>query len=782
MSRWFEDYSVSAENNVDSLELDVNAPRAFDPNDVLTWSLRCALSDRSQHELLVPAMSRIELEMLLISGAVRSKTDWFRKFQDKAVRDKWRAELVDEDRGYSRAMVNFVFAELEVYYLPQVDLVTGITPDSVDGVFRTAALLTAAESADFKAAMLALESTTRKDWHPGSNEMVLDVVHPSLFCAAPSTSTCTTEDERLRRNFHFLTPFYQVGASPPSNIGAAAANDDDDDDDDDDAGASQASKRARISEAAQVVAPEASKGAMQAPPWALECCSHALANLKLCDFEAADFNRVLQSGMIEHSDSFFQSLLSLASRQDAVRAMELFEQILSIEPKDHLGHDTRVLLARLLVKAGEKQKALSLLENGIDFRSLDQFPELADQLRVARFVGAEAEYGPLVSDDSLHWRRTVGASVARFVAEEDAAAHHWGVSKLFQWLPSEVDVDAHGGARFVSYINNLHPGQHGALYKKLDLCLSRFVPLFERVLGDLAGDEHRRIPYEGLGPLHRGAANRGRVAERGTDKNGEITGAIANGDDDLLKVAQPDDDVFCVPEVSAATKMTLPRVVSLKNRRLQVITKIAAIHLTPEKPEYQGGTWHLEGCTNEAIVATGIYYYDSDNISDTKLGFRAAVQEPSCSHSEIYVHEKHYGVGNCMDLVQPRGSVDCIAGRAIAFGNILQHRVHPFSLVDRTRAGHRRIIVFFLVDPTKRIVSTIDVPPQQRSWIISVWQRTPPLNLLPLLCLELIADFAGAGITFDEAAATRSALMQDRARTFKLTNDLFERNINLCEH
>ena len=30
-------------------------------------------------------------------------------------------------------------------------------------------------------------------------------------------------------------------------------------------------------------------------------------------------------------------------------------------------------------------------------------------------------------------------------------------------------------------------------------------------------------------------------------------------------------------------------------RGLQVIVKLASIHLTPEKQEYEGGTWHVEG-------------------------------------------------------------------------------------------------------------------------------------------------------------------------------------------
>lgn len=32
-----------------------------------------------------------------------------------------------------------------------------------------------------------------------------------------------------------------------------------------------------------------------------------------------------------------------------------------------------------------------------------------------------------------------------------------------------------------------------------------------------------------------------------------------------------------------------------KESGLQVIVKFANIHLTPEKPDYEGGTWHVEG-------------------------------------------------------------------------------------------------------------------------------------------------------------------------------------------
>jgi hypothetical protein len=46
-----------------------------------------------------------------------------------------------------------------------------------------------------------------------------------------------------------------------------------------------------------------------------------------------------------------------------------------------------------------------------------------------------------------------------------------------------------------------------------------------------------------------------------------------------------------------------------------VIVKLANIILTPEKPQYKGGVWHVEGMNNEHIVSSGIYYYDAENVS-----------------------------------------------------------------------------------------------------------------------------------------------------------------------
>ncbi len=38
----------------------------------------------------------------------------------------------------------------------------------------------------------------------------------------------------------------------------------------------------------------------------------------------------------------------------------------------------------------------------------------------------------------------------------------------FQWLPADVSVRADGTAKFLSYLNNLHPARHRALYETLE--------------------------------------------------------------------------------------------------------------------------------------------------------------------------------------------------------------------------------------------------------------------------------------------------------------------------
>ncbi|MBR7833300.1 DUF4246 domain-containing protein [Actinospica durhamensis] len=328
----------------------------------------------------------------------------------------------------------------------------------------------------------------------------------------------------------------------------------------------------------------------------------------------------------------------------------------------------------------------------------------------------------------------------------------YALSNRFQWLPTDVEVDEDGDAVFCSYVNNLHPVDHRELADILPILVGRMRPLLENVLTDLSHPRPLRIEtassswYEGepRGPWNPEIDYPADAFEVWEDAMTEWLSTRTP--------IVPDAPAFTPPAASDAAR------VDLRGRRLQVIVKLAAIHLTPDKPDYAGGAWHVEGMMNERIVATGIYYWDSENITESRLGFRAAVDPPGHEQNDRAALRDIYGLENEAALNQVLGAAETRAGRALAFPNALQHRVGPFRLADPTRPGYRKILVFFLVEPSETIVSTSDVPPQQP------WSPTSTMTL-------------------EQAKAYREELMQERKFVVDAhSGRAYEREFSLCEH
>ncbi|MHC5833390.1 MAG: DUF4246 family protein, partial [Nostoc sp.] len=55
--------------------------------------------------------------------------------------------------------------------------------------------------------------------------------------------------------------------------------------------------------------------------------------------------------------------------------------------------------------------------------------------------------------------------------------------------------------------------------------------------------------------------------------------------------------------------------------------------------------------------------------------------------------------------------------------------------------GIRNILVFVLVDPSIRILSTANVPPQQSHWLGNIIRSLSPFNQLPALVVDKIFYF-----------------------------------------
>ncbi|MDX3310552.1 DUF4246 domain-containing protein [Streptomyces sp. NPDC054884] len=329
-------------------------------------------------------------------------------------------------------------------------------------------------------------------------------------------------------------------------------------------------------------------------------------------------------------------------------------------------------------------------------------------------------------------------------------------SEKFQWLPTDVDVDDDGSVAFRSYVNNVHPETHRELAAVLPDLFARLRPLFENVLTDLRHPRPLRIEADPYGWYDSEPQFPDRSSYTDDASHAEAVTAWEEAQDDWWENRRP-----VVPDAPAFTPPEPPDEsarVDLRGRSLQVIVKLATLHLSPDKPEYPGGSWHVEGMMNERIVSTGIYYWDSENITESRLGFRTALDDPHYEQNDDNGLREVYGLEDEDALNQTLGSTSTPAGRCLAFPNILQHRVSPFRLADPTRPGHRKILAFFLVDPSQKIVSTSDVPPQQP------WSDTSTMTL------EQARDF-------------REQLMQERKFFVAEHNEqLYEREFSLCEH
>ncbi|KAI0668068.1 hypothetical protein C8Q78DRAFT_1081473 [Trametes maxima] len=354
----------------------------------------------------------------------------------------------------------------------------------------------------------------------------------------------------------------------------------------------------------------------------------------------------------------------------------------------------------------------------------------------------------------------------------------WALSNTFQWIPTDFRVSPTGDVTPLGYINNLHPTRYRPMYPVLSSILERFVPLFESVLSAALSPPRKNAIdppfwewYDHV-PKH--------------DPNSDVD--YDEWERTMYWPEIPDPSPFVPPQVGDRCVS-----LSLKGRTIQVIVKLANILLTPEKPEYPCGSWHVEGMTNERIVATGVYYYACENISESRLSFCATVGSQNPYATDFHEQDDNkgcmvaYGFGAGSDLNQTLGHIVAEEGKCVAFPNVYQHQVQPFRLADPTRPGHRKILCFFLVDPFHKILSTSDVPPQQEDWWDDelIGSVMPALQCLPEELYDAVSDDARrpGTISRQEAEQLREKFMEERS-DFSIYHscEVFQVRYNMCEH
>ena len=141
--------------------------------------------------------------MCHLSSILRDKPRWWLKIKDETIAAAWRKEAIDQ--GLEAKQADYVLAELEDYAqmrdekfgvevknnprpsrpafgsfslhvsLPQVSC--------FDGVWQSDTLISEEIRDALREAVRKLEDVpeANKDWHPNSDDLVLDLVHPSLY-------------------------------------------------------------------------------------------------------------------------------------------------------------------------------------------------------------------------------------------------------------------------------------------------------------------------------------------------------------------------------------------------------------------------------------------------------------------------------------------------------------------------------------------------------------------------------------------------------------------------
>ncbi|KAJ7284557.1 hypothetical protein C8J57DRAFT_1708995 [Mycena rebaudengoi] len=293
----------------------------------------------------------------------------------------------------------------------------------------------------------------------------------------------------------------------------------------------------------------------------------------------------------------------------------------------------------------------------------------------------------------------------------------------YAWIPSVFEVSEDGkDAHIQSYINGLGPREHfPRLYRLIEKIFVLALPHFERTMN---------FKYQYIEPSSGDGEKDSKHEEQAEEK--------AKEESEAAKQLQHEEFL-----ADPAESITEDDAVSFHGRNLKVIA--ANYHLKAGQ-EYVG-SWHMEGMPHERIVASVIYYYDTDKaIIDEGLNLRKGREEEadfptvdeSVRRQTFSFHFRHETANSAdgsdddddnyssdgekdypsdwePDTITtelppfiPLGSVPTTnfsksetTGRILSFPNWIQHQVGRLSVAEGTPSdcvAKRKILCFFLVD------------------------------------------------------------------------------------
>ncbi|CAK7275430.1 hypothetical protein SEPCBS57363_006677 [Sporothrix epigloea] len=435
-------------------------------------------------------------------------------------------------------------------------------------------------------------------------------------------------------------------------------------------------------------------------------------------------------------------------------------------------------------------EAVSVWEGGYQLGSDQQALDLLDPSLFPVVFGLTRAlpYGAVPLYDCAAYTGCGDLTVDEPIKQEESETERPKRQSKYQWLPSDVVISkTENGkittAKITSYINNLHPHRHRALYSVFEQFVAAAVPLWEEVLTDWG--DRRRIKlittdddkdfYMPKGKVYRPPRGRGKRSRDEDDSDDDPMWSDHYENWELrhraLKFREPHqfepsaDRLAATKRVNLRTDGHSPTF----SKGLQVIFKLTTIHLTPEKPDYTSADWQIDGTLSERICATALYYYDEDNIKPSFLAFRQCVDEDEVGGLAIqgtyHSLEKYTGLYNRQVAVQDLGRIQTRFNRLLVYPNVLQQSAGSFSLRDPSRPGYRKILTMYLIDPNRRVLSSANVPPQRRDWWSERVLGTTALSRLPNESFAHVIDLVDTfPLSPEKALAIRADLkMQHKA-------------------
>ena len=119
--------------------------------------------------------------MMRAMNAITDKTDWAKKVFDESITRKWWEEIAQSGQDVTPKMMDWIVKELQ--WKAEILVNEGLVQVFDNGVVKSDTPVSEEIKAALKEAVMPLQNVPeeQKDYHPGSDNKVVDLVHPSLF-------------------------------------------------------------------------------------------------------------------------------------------------------------------------------------------------------------------------------------------------------------------------------------------------------------------------------------------------------------------------------------------------------------------------------------------------------------------------------------------------------------------------------------------------------------------------------------------------------------------------